>query len=562
MKWLWKKTDRVELDIQGMTCDGCARHVKAALERVEGVKKADIPSWQKGRATVSLSTPVPVERLIAAVEQAGYRATVKHANGRNPAPDSGHTPDGYDLVVIGTGGGGMAAAIRAAEMGKRVAIIEKGTIGGTCVNIGCVPSKMLIRAARNYHQSAHPRFAGLHIRAEGINWSELIRQKNHLVEALRQQKYIDVLKAYENITLIQGEASLTPEGHVVVDGQQTLRTQRVVIATGARPKVLPLEGLDRVPVLTSTDLLSLPEQPASLLVIGGRAVALELGQAMARLGTRVTILQRSPRLVPEHDPDISEGIRSALEAEGITVVTGATPKAIRQQNGKKVIVADVHGEVSTFEADAVLMAVGRVPNTETLNLEAAGIRTDARGFIEVDAYLQTSRPGVYAVGDVTPLPKLVYVAAAAGGLAAQNAFSSTPQPLDLAILPEVIFTDPQIATVGMTEDQARQAGYRVKTSTLPLEAVPRALSEFDTRGFIKLVADETTGRLLGAHVLAPEGGEIIQTAALAMEFGRRADFTVDDLRTMLFPYLTQVEGIKLAAQTFEKDVAMLSCCAG
>ncbi len=465
-------------------------------------------------------------------------------------------------MVIGTGGGGTAAAIRAAELGFRVAIVEAGTIGGTCVNIGCIPSKALIRAAKAYHTAGHHPFAGLHTRAEGVDWPKLIAQKDHLVAQLRQQKYIDVLQSYHSITLIQGKARFQSQNEIVIDGQQTLTARRFIIATGARPKILPIEGIDQVQVLNSTTLMALDHQPESLLVIGGRAIALELGQAMARLGTRVTILQRSPRLLPEHDPEISRGIEDALKAEGIEVVTSAVPEKIQESDGVKEVAARVDGNLKTFTAHEVLMAVGRVPNTNDLGLEKAGVVTDARGFITIDASLQTSQPNIYAVGDVTTLPKFVYVAAAAGTLAAENALTGSEKPLDLTVLPEVIFTDPQIATVGMTEQQAREAGHEVKTAHLPLEHVPRAQTEHDDRGFIRLVADAQNNTLLGAHILAPEAGEIVQTAALAIEFGRRHGFTVDELRRMLFPYLTQVEGIKLAAQTFDKDVAKLSCCAG
>jgi mercuric reductase len=315
-------------------------------------------------------------------------------------------------------------------------------------------------------------------------------------------------------------------------------------------------------VLDSTSAMALSAQPSSLLVIGGRAIALELGQTFARLGTQVTILQRSERLIPEHEPELADALAEILREEGLCVQTDATPLAIRAEDGEKVVTARVHGELQEFRAEQVLMATGRTPNTSALGLDEAGIATDAQGFIVVDDFMQTSRPGIYAAGDVTNRPKLVYVAAAAGGVAAENALEGNRKRLNLTVLPDVIFTDPQVATVGLTEGQAMADGYSVKTSVLPLSYVPRALAARDTRGLIKLVAEQGTDRLLGAHVLAAEGGEVIQTAALAVHVGLRYGFTVADLRGMLFPYLTQVEGLKLAAQTFEKDVAQLSCCAG
>ncbi|MFQ5630844.1 MAG: mercury(II) reductase [bacterium] len=566
-------TQQLEIEVTGMTCGGCATHVEEALRKVKGVLEARVPAWQKKKAVVTMAEEVAAEKLTKAIGKAGYGAKVLDSGPIEKAvlSNGSNRHVEYDLVVIGTGGGGVAAAIRAAENGARVAIVEAGTIGGTCVNIGCVPSKTLIRAAEAFHIAGHQPFVGVNTKAEFIDWPAIRAQKDALVGTLRQQKYVEVLKSYKNITLIQGWASLDKNGDVVVDGR-ILRADKVVIATGAKPKRLPIDGIETVEVLDSTSLMEIEKLPESLIVIGGRAVALELGQAFARFGTKVTVLQRSERLLPEHEPEIGEALANYLRAEGIDVETGSTPQAIREENGAKIITAKVRGEPRgmfiqrgeqrEFRAEHVFMAVGRRPNTKEMGLEKAGVELDEKGFIIVDAHLQTGNPKIYAAGDVTTLPEFVYVAAAAGGIAAENALNGNSQKLDLAILPAVIFTDPQIATVGLTEAQAREKGCDVKISNLPLEYVPRALAARNTRGFIKLVADRDTDRLLGAHVLASEGGEIIQTAALAIKFGREHGFTVAALRNMLFPYLTQVEGIKLAAQTFEKDVAMLSCCAG
>ncbi len=554
---------QILLRVEGMTCDSCAHHVTEALKRVPGVLKVEVPSWRAGKATVLAAEDVPEEVLTQAVERAGYRARVSERFPvADPPPDENGDSFDYDLLVIGTGGAGMAAAIRGAELGYRVAIAEAGTIGGTCVNIGCVPSKTLIRAAEVYHKAGHHPFAGIITRAEGVNWRDLIRQKNRLVGELRQSKYIRVLASYgDRITLIRGWARLQADGTVTVD-DRVIRPRRVVIATGARPRILPLEGIETVEVLTSTTAMALEEQPRSLIVIGGRAIALELGQTFARLGTQVTILQRSPRILPDHEPEVSGALADYLRQEGLTIHTGVTPMAIRQEGEDKVVVAQVGGEQREFRAQHVLMATGRTPNTQNMGLEEVGVELDEQGFIIVDPYMQTSNPRIYAAGDVTNGPKLVYVAAAGGGIAAENALLGNHKQLDLSVLPQVVFTDPQVATVGLTEAQAQAQGYDMGVSLLPLVHVPRALAARDTRGLIKLVADRVSNRLLGATVLAAEGGEIIQTAALAVKMGQEYGFTVSALRDMLFPYLTQVEGLKLAALAFEKDVSQLSCCAG
>jgi len=557
--------EQIELEVLGMTCDSCALHVTRALRGVEGVVEAHVPGWASGRATVLAAPDVTDEALAEAVKDAGYRAHVRtrHSITAPPQPEGwGPKPD-YDLVVIGTGGAGMAAAIRAAELGRRVCIVEAGTVGGTCVNIGCVPSKALIRAAEAYHKAAHHPFAGIRTRAEGVDWPTVIGQKDKLVAELRQSKYLDVLASYgDRITLTRGWARLQPDGSVALDDGHICRPHRVVVATGAKPRILPLEGIEDVEVLTSTTAMALEKQPRSLIVIGGRAVALELGQTFARLGTQVTILQRSPRILPAHEPEVSEALADYLRQEGLVIHTGVTPLAVRQDDGEKVVIAQVGGRRREFRAEQVLMATGRTPNTRDMGLEEAGVELDAGGFIVVDDYMQTSNPRVYAAGDVTNRPKLVYVAAAGGGIAAENALNGNHKRLDLTVLPQVVFTDPQVATVGLTEAQAREQGYDVAVSTLPLAYVPRALAARDTRGLIKLVADRATDRLLGAHVLAAEAGEVIQTAALAVKMGHEYGFTLTALREMLFPYLVQVEGLKLAATAFEKDVAQLSCCAG
>jgi len=557
---------QIELEVRGMTCDACALHVTTALQGVEGVLQVNVPGWASGQAFLLAQPGVDEAQLVRAVEQAGYRASVRtRAAAAQTEPQAKTTEPGadFDLIVIGTGGGGMAAAIKAAELGRRAAIIEAGVLGGTCVNIGCVPSKALIRAAEAYHRAGQHPFAGVQTRAEALDWPAVIGQKDQLVGELRQGKYEDVLASYgERITLIRGRARLLPDGAVALDDGRTITAARMVIATGAAPRILPLDGIEHVEVLTSTSAMALAEQPRSLIVIGGRAIALELGQAFARFGVQVTLLQRSPRLIPEHEPEIAEALADYLRQEGLEVHTGVRPLSIRQEGDEKVITAEVGGRRREFGAEQVLMAVGRTPHTSELGLAEAGVELDADGFIVVNDWMQTSNSRIYATGDVTDRPKLVYVAAAGGGIAAENALEGNRKRLDLTVLPDVIFTDPQVASVGLTEKQALARGYDVKATVLPLSYVPRALAARDTRGLIKLVADRNSDRLLGAHVLAAEAGEVIQTAALAIRVGLRYGFTVSDLREMLFPYLVQVEGLKLAAQTFEKDVAQLSCCAG
>jgi mercuric reductase len=462
-----------------------------------------------------------------------------------------------DLVVVGAGSAGFAAAIRAAELGARVTLIGHGTIGGTCVNVGCLPSKTLIRAAEALHgANAAARFAGIAGEAKLRDWSAMIRQKDELVSSLRQRKYVDVLRQYNTISYVEDRARFTLQG-VTVNGA-LIKSDRSIIATGASPAVPPIPGMDGVNWLDSTSAMALDTLPASLLVIGGGFVGCELGQMFARAGVRVTIVCRS-ELLPDAEPEISEALARYLRAEGIEVRCSIAYDAIRPEaQGIALTLRDSEGRTDIIEAERALVATGRRPNTRDLGLADAGIDLDSRGAIRIDDRMRTTRSGVYAAGDVTGRDLFVYIAAYGAKIAAENALNGNSRRYDNIAMPEVTFTDPQVASVGMTEAQARTCGIAVRSSVIGLDQVPRALAARDTRGLVKLVAEQETGRLLGAHMLAPEAGDSIQTAALAIRQG----MTVSDLADTIFPYLTTVEALKLAALAFTKDVAKLSCCAG
>ena len=473
-----------------------------------------------------------------------------------PTPNKGNGR--YDLVVVGAGSAGFSAAITAAEQGAQVALVGHGTIGGTCVNIGCVPSKALIRAteAVRHANDAAARFDGIESGARVVDWAAQIAQKDALVSGLRQAKYADLLPEYNNVVYREGQARLV-DGGVEVAGQR-LASERIIIATGARPDLPGLPGIADVSPLDSTTALALNELPRSMIVLGGGYIGVELAQTFARAGVAVTLVFRS-RLLPEAEPEIGSALATYLADEGIRIVGGiAYETARRTDDGGIALAITRDGRPEILTAERILVATGRRPNTETLGLAEAGVAATPAGAIIVDDRMRTSKTGVYAAGDVTGKDQFVYMAAYGAKLAAKNALNGDGLRYDNAAMPAVVFTDPQVASVGMTEAQARAAGHSVRTSVLSLDNVPRALAARDTRGLIKLVADGATRKLLGAHILAPEGADSIQTAALAI----RGGLTIDDLSEAIFPYLTTVEGLKLAAQTFDKDVKKLSCCAG
>lgn len=463
----------------------------------------------------------------------------------------------FDLVIVGGGSAGFAAAIKAAELGARVALAEAGTLGGTCVNVGCVPSKTLIRAGQVQHRRVHHGFHGIPATDGRPDWSAVRAQKDELVAELRQAKYWDVLESYEPITLLEQRAEIT-SGHGVrlADGR-TITAGKILVTTGASPWAAPIAGLAEAGYLDNVTAMALDRLPESLIVIGASAVGLELAQLFARLGVKVTVLEALPRVVPAEDPEIGTALGEYLRDEGLEVHPGVRIEQVDRDRGGYTVSFKDGAKPRMARAEQLLVATGRRANTSDLGLETVGVTLGKKGEIVVTELLQTTNPDVYAAGDVLGDPMFVYVAAYGGTLAAENALTGNLRRYDLTSLPKVTFTDPAVASVGLTEDQARAAGIEPLVSRLSLQHVPRSLAARDTRGFVKLLADATTRKLVGAHVLAAEAGEMITEPALAIRLG----LTIEDLTSTFHPYLTLSEGIKLAAQTFTRDVAKLSCCA-
>ncbi len=540
------------LEVGGMTCDACAQHVTRALHEA-GATGVSV-TWQSGQARFAWPSDVDEADLRSAVVGAGYRPGALRVSAAGPPVPADPARD-YDLVVVGAGAAAFAAAIRAAEAGQRVALVEQGVLGGTCVNIGCVPSKALLQAAELAWTAGHHPFAGLATSSGPVDLAALVGQKDALVDALRQAKYADLTQAY-GFEVISGHARFIGPDRLEVDGRAVWATA-FLIATGASPSAPPIPGLAEAGLLTSTAALSLTELPARLAVIGASATGLELGQFFLHLGTEVTLLDGAARIAPLEEPEVSDALAAALRAQGARILAPADVLGVERAAGHLEVKVKAAGQEVVVAVDQVLVTTGRRPNTADLGLETAGIAVDARGAVVVDEQLRTANPRVFAAGDVIGGPQFVYVSAYEGALAVDNALLGAGRSVDLTGLPRVTFTSPQLASAGLTEAQARSAGHDVVTSVLPLEAVPRALVNHDTRGVVKLVAEVGTGRLLGASMLADGAGDVIQAAVLAIRHG----LTTDELATTFHPYLTMAEGLKLAAQAFTRDVHKLSCCA-
>jgi len=553
-----------KLRVEGMTCEHCEVAVRRALAGV-GAQNVRV-DFRQGEAVFEAEETADPERWREAVRKAGYRpgdlsllgrvGTVEAGPQERPGRVGTQGRDAYDLVIVGSGSAAFAAAIRARDLGARVLMVESGTLGGTCVNVGCVPSKFLLRAAEVYHLARHHGYAGISTHVGPVDWPALVAQKAELVRALRKEKYADLVELY-GWDLVQGRARFIDGETLAVDGR-TVRASAYIVATGASPAVPPVEGLAEAGYLTSTTAMELEALPASLAVIGANAIGLEMGQLFARLGVRVTLIEILPRVAPFEEPEVSEAIAAAFRAEGIEILTGAQVRRVERTPAGKRLWVQVDGELRSLEVADVLVATGRRPNTDGLGLDRAGIQTDRRGAIVVDEFLQTTNPRVWAAGDCTGAPQFVYVAAYEGAVAAENALDGNRRRVDLSVVPRVTFTSPALAAVGWTEAQAREQGYTVRTTVMPVSVLARAWVNRDTRGLFKLVADAATDRLLGVHVVADNAGEVIYAAQLALQAGLR----VSDLARTLAPYLTMAEGLRLAAQSFDRDVARMSCCAG
>ena len=451
-----------------------------------------------------------------------------------------------DLAVVGSGGAAMAAAINARQRGATVVVVEGSVLGGTCVNVGCVPSKALLAAAGLRHAAMTNPFTGAPTSTEDVDFAALVAQKDELVAQLRQAKYADVAAAY-GFEVLQGEARFANTDTLLVNGEPLL-ARAYLIATGSLPDVPDLPGLTEVDFLTSTTAMELAKLPKSMVVIGGGYVGMEQAQLFAHLGTQVTLVGR---LAPRSEPELAAMLRRVFLDDGITVVEDRA-HTVEQCAAGMVVVTSAGRRI---EGERLLVATGRGPRTDDLDLGAASVETDERGFVLVDAEQRTSNPRIFAAGDVSGAPQYVYVAAAAGRAAAINALGGTDR-VDYTALPRVTFTRPALASAGLTESEALNRGVRCICRVLNLSDVPRALANRDTRGGVKVVADADTSRVLGVHALAEGAGEMMLAATYAIKAG----FTVDQLADTWAPYLTMAESLRLAAGLFRNQMPT-SCCA-
>lgn len=558
----------VSLRISGMTCKDCAVTIERSLKSQGGILHAKVDfSARQAEVVYDAEALTPEQICSLPVFDKQYRASIlSHpAEQRKAAPALSRSiseKNGeYDLVILGGGSGAFAAAIKADEMGARVAIVEEGVIGGTCLNRGCVPTKHLVRAAEIYHLAGHNPFPGITTEQGQVNLAKLIEKKDSLIRWAQKAKYWDILEHHKNISFIQSRGTFVAQDRLRINGGE-ISAPKFIIATGASPFVPPIEGIDQVKYLTSTEALELKKLPKSMIILGANAVGLEFAQMFQRLGTRVTIHEIAGRIAPGEEPEISEALERYLKEEGIEICTCSKVMKAREERGRKVITAQMpNGRTRDDWAEELLIATGRRPNSSGIGLEAIGIALGPKGGIKVNERMQTTVPHIYAVGDCVDCDcpsQFVYVAAMQGAIATQNALDEiSSRKMDYSVVPHAIFTVPEVAGVGLKEDEAKKQGYTVKTSLLDFHWVPRAEVMLDERGLIKMLAEADTLRILGVHMVAHNAGDLIHEAAQAVKYR----LTAYDLVETLHVYPTLSEAIRICAQGFFKDVTKLSCCA-
>lgn len=561
--------ETIQLEIDGMTCSGCSSHVEKDMNAKDGVISSAV-NHETGIGEFIIDTiKIGKKELINAVNNIGDYSVINEAEKETTAvsnsesttiKDSSSDKNDYDLIIIGGGSAAFSAAIKAEELGLTTLMVNAGLdFGGTCVNVGCVPSKNLIRAAETVYHGSYSNFNGVKPKGVEIDFPKVIKDKKALVTALQQQKYMDVVRDFENLTMLKGWAEFVDKNTILVDGKDTYTATNILIATGATTNIPNIQGLNEVGYLTNVSLFDLEEKPESLTIMGAGYIGLEIAMAYNRLGVKVRIIEFTDRPLRTQTKDITDLLEAQMKHEGIEILPNFRAFKFEKRGTDIIIYCNCPDDSTTkiVEKGKIVVATGTRPNTSKLGLNKVNVELSGMGHVLVNEKMETNIPNIFAAGDVTQTPPFVYTAATEGSTAVANAFSLSKTGIDYSSLPWVVFTDPQIAGTGMDEVEAEGAGIPFEVSKLDLIHVPRALAAQDTRGFIKLIRNPETDKLIGARVIAPEGGELIQQLSMAIEFG----ITVKVLAESFYPYLTLGEGIKLAAITFGKDVSKLSCCA-
>lgn len=461
----------------------------------------------------------------------------------------------YDVAIIGSGPGGYVAAIRCAQLGMKTALIEKyPTLGGTCLNVGCIPSKALLDSSHHYEDAVkHFEEHGIEISGDiKVNLRQMIERKQAVVD--QTTGGIDFLMKKNKIEVYQGVGSFKDATHIVVEGEKKteIEAKNTIIATGSKPSTLPFINIDKERIITSTEALKLKEVPKHLLVIGGGVIGLELGQVYKRLGAEVSVIEYMDRIIPTMDAGLSKELTKVLKKQKFNINTAHKVKSV-ERKGEEVIVKadDKKGNEVEFKGDYCLVSVGRRPYTDGLNAEAAGVKLDERGRVEVNEHLQTSAKNIYAIGDVIKGAMLAHKAEEEGVFVAETLAGQKPH-IDYNLIPGVVYTWPEVAAVGKTEEELKAAGRDYKTGQFPMRALGRSRASMDLDGFVKVLADKTTDEILGVHMIGARAADMIAEAVVAMEYRASAE----DVSRMSHAHPTFTEAMKEAALAATEDRAL------
>lgn len=463
--------------------------------------------------------------------------------------------DKYDLIIIGGGAGAFASAIKANELGAKTALINAGLpVGGTCVNVGCVPSKTLLKIGEIAYYGTHG-FKSISGKLT-VDFEQAIKEQLEIVDKMRHDKYVEALSNLKSVTHSEGKAKFVSKNEVEVNGQK-LETEKFVIATGSTALPIPLDGLENVPYITHIDALKLQKLPKSMVIIGAGPLGLEFGQMYSHFGSKVTIIQRGPMVMPRTEPELSQALQKYLEDEGVTIFINVNSKAVRKENDEIVVSFEVDGKTQEARGKVLMFASGKTPNTKDLSLDKVGVETNDKKAIVVNDEMQTNQGHIWAVGDVVDKPlRLETTAAKEGNIATENALKGTHRKMDYSAVPYAVFTTPNLSGVGKTDEEAVGGGLSCTCNTFPFEYVPKAAIIKETRGLIKIVADNKTHQIYGIHILGPEAADLIHEAVMIV----RNKMAIEDVIDTVHVFPTLSESIKLASQNFFKDIAKLSCC--
>ncbi len=450
----------------------------------------------------------------------------------------------YDIIILGAGTTAFAGARLAAAAGKKVVMIEQSQPGGTCVNWGCIPSKTLIHKAEMYYAARKGMRWGLNLHAGAPDCGTLMPLKEAAVETVRTSHYQHELDNTQGMHLVHGRGHFLSRNEILVDGQ-VFRSPHILIATGGKPRSAALPGLQQVKHLNSYSAMHLPCFPESITILGGGVIALEMGQMFARFGTRVTILERGPRLLAEFDARLTEQFKQMLQRDGVEIFCDIEAERVEKVGDKTCLYALINGVEVAFVAERLMLAIGTEPATSGLGLEDIGVKVNPAGFISVDSQLRTSVPGIWAAGDVTGAPMVAPNGAREAQIAVRNMlYPLAGHTIDHRFSPMAVFVDPEFATVGLTEAQAEGHGYRVVTTYLHLDRIPKAHVMGEMLGGVLLTAEKGSGKILGVQLLCPRAADIIQEATLAVRFG----MNVVDLATTVHVYPSISDGLRQAAE--------------